>query len=98
MWTPTTTYSKLGRRSHSSLSLICGFAASCCLSSLSAHGAEGSLKRLYVEPAAVELRATNRMQQVLVTAESTSGDLIDVTHAAQLRIRDSQFARMRERV
>lgn len=55
-----------------------------------------AIKQLKVEPASIELRGTNRLQQVVVTAVRDDGRLIDVTHRIRLESRDSQLARIED--
>ena len=54
------------------------------------------IKRIRVEPTAIELRGTNRTQQVLVTAEREDGQQIDVTHRVRLESSHSQVIRIED--
>jgi len=45
-----------------------------------------------VEPAEIVLKATNRQQQLLVTARTPAGRLVDVTHRCELSSSDPQVA------
>jgi hypothetical protein len=50
------------------------------------------LRTLRVEPARIELRGANRQQQLLVTGETSSGRLVDVTDLAEFTIADNAVA------
>jgi Protein of unknown function (DUF1549) len=50
------------------------------------------LRALRVEPASIELPGANRQQQVLVTGESSTGRLIDVTDLAEYVVADRSVA------
>jgi Protein of unknown function (DUF1549)/Protein of unknown function (DUF1553) len=50
------------------------------------------IRALHVEPAKIELRGANRQQQVLVTGETSTGRLVDVTDLAEYAIADHAVA------
>lgn len=54
--------------------------------------------KIRVEPAAVEIRGTNRSQQLLVSAERPDGRWVDVTHLATITGNDPHVIRLNEKV
>jgi hypothetical protein len=52
------------------------------------------LRELQVEPAVVQLGATNRLQQILITGVRADGQSVDLTHLAVIESSDSAVARI----
>ena len=73
--------------------------AGCCWLIVVAQSQAGErrlLKKIHVEPTTIELRGTNRTQQVIVSAERDDGRLIDVTHQARLENNHAQVIRIED--
>jgi hypothetical protein len=51
------------------------------------------VKSLQILPAAIQIGGANRQQQIVVTAETAAGKLIDVTRLSEFAIEDSDAAR-----
>ena len=70
-----------------------------CVQSFSAASAEEPpLLQLLVEPQAIQLGGTNRVQQLLITGVRDDGRPVDVTHRAQIESNDTAIARVEESV
>ncbi len=76
------------------------FVAWALLFAVSAAGADElpPLQRVIVEPAAVELNGSNRVQQLLVTAELANERRVDVTHRVLVESSDARIVRVEDGV